>query len=246
MKKLVAAATLLPATLASHQALAVDVTAVPADSWTGFHLGAGVGYTWSKAEVDGNYDYYGNCPDFACSDDFGSDDDIGSVIGLIDAGADYQFLDNLVVGIGADFSVGSASESWDALDGVAVDTEIGNSWSIYSRLGFALNDRFLAYGLVGWTSAEVEQTLSIDSFGWQETVSNSDWLNGLTLGGGLEAMVADNVSLKLEYRYTKLDGSTADVVRRWEPTQGLLFDESASVSSDIAMQSVRAVLSYRF
>lgn len=244
MNKLVGVAVFIPAAFTSYQALAADVSPGSADSWTGFHLGAGAGYNWSNVDVEGSYDYYGDCPDYACSDNFGSDDDLGSAIALIDAGADYQFLDNIVIGIGADFSMGSSSETSDDADGFAIDSEIGNTWSIYSRLGFALDDRFLAYGLVGWTWADVQQTWSIDRFGWQESVSQSDWLDGLTLGGGLEAMVAKNVSVKVEYRYTKLDGFSSDVSRTIEAP--IFFDENVSVSSDIALQSVRAVLSYRF
>jgi outer membrane immunogenic protein len=244
MNKLATAAALLPVTVTWHQALAADVAPATAESWTGLHIGAGAGYDWSRVEVQGNYDYYGDCTDYACSADLGSDKDFASAIALIDAGADYQVLDKLVVGIGADFSVGSASRSSNDLDGVEIGSSIGNTWSLYSRFGFALDERFLAYGLFGWTAADVEQTLSIDSLGWQETVSNSDWLNGLTLGGGLEAMLAENVSLKVEYRYTRFDASSADLSRTIEAP--IVFDENVSLSSDVTLQSARAVLSYRF
>jgi len=242
VKKFALTAAFIPVALVPHEAVAADVPAVTSDAWTGFHLGVGAGYDWSKLEVQGSYDYYCIEENFTCTTDFDADSDLNSAIAVVDVGADYQISSNVVVGIGSDFTLGAAADAGFNEGSARYEVEAGNSWSLYSRLGYAFNDRVLGYALAGWTNVEFEQTLRT---GDSESQSDSEWLSGLTLGGGLETAITSNVSLKLEYRYTELDGASADLSRT-EAVDTILYSEGMSASSDINMQSVRAVISYRF
>jgi outer membrane immunogenic protein len=60
-----------------------------------------------------------------------------------------------------------------------------------ARLGYALNDNVLAYGRVGYTDLERPVTSNLD---------------GVTVGGGIEARLAGSVFTKVEYRYTDFEG----------------------------------------
>ena len=64
--------------------------------------------------------------------------------------------------------------------------------------------------------------------------------NGLTLGGGIETVLMENVTGKLEYRYTdyKTINVIDDVIGFGEPTQVVL-------DNDPSLQTVRAVVSYK-
>ncbi len=204
-----------------------------------------MGYNWSDVDVDGNYDYYSDgCDGKICSDSLAANSNLDSAIALLDVGADYQLLDNIVLGVGADFSIGSASQSYNVDDRVLVDLEVGNTWTIYSRLGYAIDERFLAYGLIGWTNAEVDQKVEVDD--WNGSKSASNWLEGLTLGAGLETMLSEKTALKLEYRYTDL--GSLELSDEQILTGGNCGScvGTFSASTDMSMQSVRAIVSYRF
>lgn len=254
MKK-IAASALVPLAVIPHHAFAQDAPAAGAGAWTGFHLGVGAGYDWSDLDVEGSYDYYCGSLDSLCSSDYDADRSLDAAIAVLDAGADYQILDNLVVGIGGDFTVGAGSETRGSDGSLRYEAEIGNTWSVYSRLGFAFNERFLAYGLVGWTHAQLDQKLSIDASGvddpfsyftgdWDDSTSSSEWLNGLTLGAGLETMLNANVSLKVEYRHTALDGSSVNLER--DVVLNVPLEQRITATGDLTMQSIRATVSYRF
>ena len=242
MKKFAFTAAFIPVALLPYEAVAADVPAVTSDAWTGFHLGIGAGYDWSKLDVQGSYDYYCDEGNYTCTNDFDGNSDLNSAIAVLDIGVDYQISNNVVVGIGADFTLGGSADADFNEDSNSYSVEAGNTWSLYSRLGYALNDRVLGYALAGWTNVDFEQTLST---GDSESQSDSKWLSGLTLGGGLETAITGNVTLKLEYRYNELDGSSAELSRTAEMNT-FPYSEGVSASSDISMQSFRAVIGYRF
>ena len=90
-----------------------------------------------------------------------------------------------------------------------------NNATISGRLGLLANDKTLFYGLVGYTAQQYKSSHSVSSnYGNGGSFTTSGVAHGLTLGFGAELMVMDNVSVKGEYRYTKLNGlsSSADKV----------------------------------
>lgn len=72
------------------------------------------------------------------------------------------------------------------------------TYGISARAGYLVTNDALVYGRVGWqrTNYEVNSALAGTS------VSKSDTLNGVRVGGGVEYAVTDNILARLEYNYT--------------------------------------------
>lgn len=103
------------------------------------------------------------------------------------AGYDHQIAGTkIVVGLMGDYC-GTKAKSMIA--------EFDRSWFLGGRGGLLLSDSMLFYGLVGYTSLDGSAPIALPfSVDYQ----------GLTLGGGIEAMVAKNWSVKVEYRHVDL------------------------------------------
>lgn len=168
--------------------------------WSGVYVGAHLGYGWGNASFFSSED-----------DDFGNDDFDGSptfspdpdgVLAGIQAGYNWQ-TNSFVFGVEAD-------ASWSGMDGDASDTLQSGSYfldadtdiewlaSLRGRAGFAW-DRFMFYGTGGIAFARTETNITSDFSGTVVSTSHSDDQTGWVLGGGVEAMVTSNVSLRLEY-----------------------------------------------
>jgi outer membrane immunogenic protein len=178
------------------------VEAAPANDWSGFYLGALLGYSWGRAETDDP------------SEDLGAD----GIDGGAYAGATWQ-TGNFVLGGEADLlASGLAGEE----DGLEVDQ--GLNGSLRARAGIAL-DQFLLYGTGGVALSDVEVgdgSSSDDSALW-----------GWTAGAGVEAMVTDKVTARIEYRYTDYENETFTL-------------DNGPVDSDLSTQSVRAGIGFKF
>jgi opacity protein-like surface antigen len=86
-------------------------------------------------------------------------------------------------------------------------------------------------------SVEAESTLGSNYHDLYHHTSESSWEDGWFVGGGIEALVTDNISLKAEYRCNDYGGVKNNK------------DDGADTDNqeaDITVHSVRAVLSYRF
>jgi outer membrane immunogenic protein len=109
------------------------------------------------------------------------------------AGANWQW-GNFVIGAEGDllypFRDGSGG-------GITVDQ--GLNGSLRARLGYSL-DRFLVYGTGGAAGTELELSSAAGS--------DEQTLWGWTAGAGLEGMVLDNVTARIEYRYTDYEDKT--------------------------------------
>jgi len=63
------------------------------------------------------------------------------------------------------------------------------------RVGGVIADKYLIYGRVGWVQTNFE--LSASGIG-----SDNEYFNGIRFGGGVEAMLSNNLSARAEYTYT--------------------------------------------
>ena len=229
----------------------------PADprTWSGIYLGVGGGgsATNYSGGIDGTIlvDAGGDPPVTAPFGVFSDTDKVG-YFGTAQLGYDRQLGDWLVAGVFADydFNRGTKRTAFNedvflAPDVDATDTtltsELKESWTVGGRLGFLLNPNTMLYGLAGWTHAKmsVSGLISVLSDGTTNLpFSASDTLDALTVGGGVEVMLRDSVSLKLEYRYTDL-GSL-----KFTPDFGDA-PLAAPVKIDTSVNTVRAVLTWR-
>ena len=157
-------------------------------NWTGFYIGGHVGGAWA-----GNNS-------LEPSD--------GRFFGGVQAGADYQFNPNWVVGIEGQYSwLANNNSGGVAFAGPGVATEntrgigsatarLGWTWGpglLYAKGGYAFADKSL-----GVTVAGLPTTFA--------TTGNSK--SGWTVGGGLEYMFAPNWSVKGEYQYYNFGSTT--------------------------------------
>ncbi len=178
-------------------------------SWTGFYAGLHVGYGWG--DID--------------SDVSGSMDADGFLLGG-QIGANYQFMNGVVVGLEGDLS-------WTNIEGdtsigdLSIDHEVEWLGTVRARLGYAF-DRFLPYVTGGVAFADAERSNNVGD-------SDDNTHFGYVLGAGVEYAFADNLSAKLEYQYLNFD----------EENYALGFGPGG-VDADFDLHTVRVGLNYRF
>jgi outer membrane immunogenic protein len=177
------------------------VVAEPANDWTGFYLGALLGYSWGDADTD-----------------LAGDLETDGVDGGGYAGATWQF-GNLVIGGEADV-LASGLEGGEG----PLSLDQGVNGSLRARAGIAL-DRFLLYGTAGAAVTEAEMT----GFGDTDDATLLGW----TAGAGAETKILDNVTARVEYRYTDYEDETF--------TLG-----DTGIESDLSTHSVRAGVGVQF
>lgn len=107
------------------------------------------------------------------------------------AGYNWQVDPNFVLGLEADISASGS-------DGTGMSgTNVKNNWNgtVRARAGVAF-DRILVYGTGGFAGGGLKVN--------DGTISESKGVSGWTVGGGVEAAITNNVTTRLEYRYTDL------------------------------------------
>jgi outer membrane immunogenic protein len=152
------------------------------------------------------------------------------------------------------------------LSAQTLSTRLESDWSysLGGRLGVLTDPRTMIYALAAYTHMKVKGSVTYqadDILGFipalnsptNITAALSDSLNGFTIGGGIETKLARNWSAKLEYRFTHLEG---DGTQASQNTVQCCFGAGATglarriqdqvrTDTDLDLQSVRAVLSYR-
>ena len=229
MKKILLASTLLCSM--SGYALAADAVVVesppevyvaPVFNWTGGYIGGQVGYLWGDGDLDAD------------------DGSIASVepdgwLGGLYVGYNYQFTNNVVLGIDADFAWTGADDDASAFDGCgtligSIQSELDWEGAVRGRLGYAV-DRFLPYvaGGVAFGKMDAEIfNLAPASLG-----SDDDTAVGWTIGVGLDYAFTDNIIGRAEYRYTDFGDFDFNI-----------GDGSGSV--DLSTNDVRLGIAYKF
>jgi outer membrane immunogenic protein len=176
-------------------------------SWTGFYVGADVGYGWGTSDSTATT---GNV-NFPVGFVFTPNDLTGAVAGG-HAGYNYQ-IGQIVVGIEGDFDwtnlKGSASD-FSILSGNTTTTTSKLTWlaDITGRVGYAW-DNWLLYAKGGgaWTHGEGSSITT----GTGTTTSGSEDRSGWLIGGGVEWGFMQHWSAKAEYNY--MDFGTTNVTR---------------------------------
>jgi|ERR1043166_804235 outer membrane immunogenic protein len=229
MNKLVITGIVL-ATLGAARAQAADMPVRPAPlykaptpavsyRWTSCFLGVHGGGIWThKSWVTGAGDPSGaGLP-------FGSHNASGG-LGGGQIGCDYQFYNNVVVGIQGDAAwVGANGSSVDAVNnaffattGYIDHTKVKSLSSVTGRLGYGW-DRFLAYarGGIAWERDDYSITDPTGAL----AASASEIRTGWTVGGGAEYGFTNWISGFVEYNY--YDFGTRS--NRFLTPGGTLFD----------------------
>ncbi|KGE01578.1 MULTISPECIES: outer membrane protein [Rhizobium/Agrobacterium group] len=174
--------------VAEHPAPSVAFEA-PAYTWSGAYLGIQGGGGWANGKFSG----------LGISS---SEDANGGLFGAF-AGYNYQFDNDLVVGI-----EGDVEYNWNEQEIFGAD--FGTDWagSVRGRVGYAF-DRALIYATAGW--AATQGYVDVPGLGKDE-----ETFNGYTVGAGLDYAFTGNIFGRIEYRYNdfgkkELQGVSVDV-----------------------------------
>jgi outer membrane immunogenic protein len=228
------------------------VPVVAPTTWTGFYLGADVGGTWFNQNATWN-----PLPSPA---GFGVNAITGTergsaAIGGVHAGYNYQFSNNAVAGIEADWSGtnanGTVTQPWIAFpagpaiagDFTTLSTRLDWLASVRGRLGYLVTPNVLAYATGGVAWGEFAYAASATSgAGYSASVSFNQTQTGFVVGGGLEWMMTQNWLLRAEYLYYGFD-SGPNVVGT---APGFAAFPSNFVWGKNNVNVMRAGLSYKF
>lgn len=205
-------------TLLISAAQAADVEAPAAYDWTGGYIGLQGGYGWADSGVDLDAaDGSGGTGPGPDDNEIIVDAREGNVetdgfIGGAHIGYNFQ-SDMLVFGVEGDIEYsdmnGDADIRQSAGGPVIGDASKDVDWlgSLRLRTGVAF-DRALIYATGGLAVGGVE--VESDAPNAVESDSSTAW--GWTIGGGLEYALTDDLSARVEYRYTDLEDSEIENV----------------------------------
>jgi outer membrane immunogenic protein len=197
--------------------------------WSGIYLGAGLGYGHGMIENS----YTESTGFWRTMDAEGMHGGFGTVI----VGIDRQLHDRYVVGAFADFDWASIKLRYNESTFVTEQSvALESAWAVGLRAGYLLNPSALLYIAGGYTQADFENRGYYDIAGGtpsRTSISHS----GYFVGVGLEAMMAERLSLRGEARYSVFD----EEVVSSGTIAGVSYVDRASPS----VLSGRLVLTYR-
>ena len=157
----------------------------PIWTWTGFYVGAHLGGAFG---TDNNFNGLAVSSNSA------------RFLGGVQAGADWQFSGNWVVGAEGQYSFLSKNSGNTVFPGGYI---YGNDQrglgSITARVGYSFGPA-LVYVKGGYAYSDNRETLTLGGVPIPFLLSN-EHANGWTIGGGAEYMFAQNWSVKAEYQY---------------------------------------------
>lgn len=205
---LLTVAMALPLSISAHAADAIETPPAPPVA----DVEVAPAYLWAGAYggVFGGYTW-GDADGVASSTD--------GAMGGIYGGYNWQF-DNFVAGIEGD--VGYSGANGTSAAGNEVDQNAFGS--IRARFGYDMNP-FLLYGTVGGAATGMEVTTAGGS--------DSNTLLGYTVGAGVETFLTENMTARLEYRYTDYGSEDFEI-------------GGTTISSGFDDHSVRAGIGFKF
>ena len=193
MKKFLLATVALAALGATAPALGADIGArpyapayaAPLYNWTGFYLGAHLGGAFS-----GSNNFNG-----LVLSDYSA-----RLLGGFQAGADYQFAPNWVVGAEGQYSwLGKNNLNATFPNAMIFNNDQRAIASITARVGYTWGPG-LVYVKGGYAYSDNNEKVTVGGVPTGFVITG-DHRNGYTVGAGLEYMFAPNWSAKAEYQY---------------------------------------------
>lgn len=236
----------------------------PAWSWDGCYVGLNAGYGWGDARLRDNTltttpaDTFFGGP--ATTFFANIDSDVDGFVGGGQIGCNVQ-SGLFVFGVEGDLQYSGMKGSGSvrpvfpaALDPAAnysarADTELDWVGTVRGRIGYAF-DRLMVYATGGVAFGRVDTDLTFfDNFFTPADISGARGRNthvGYTIGGGVEGMITENLSAKVEYLYVDLGRETFNFSYSGASTAG--FNAAATATSEVKLDAhlLRAGLNYRF
>jgi len=251
-------------------ALAADMRPPPAPvelfTWSGAYVGVNLGSGW-RQPVD-FVTTMPSCTDFTTCLIVDPDTGLASALGTgrstrasgatggFQAGYNYQF-GAAVAGVELDWEYFKRTSSLGPNAGLMSDinlglpllvsNEVASTWlaTIRGRLGFAW-DRLLLYGTggVAFTDVRYTQTVTTSLLITGATVVNvvTETKSGVTVGGGAEYALWNNLTLRAEYLYAQFTGVSGTSVLQFQNFSNPVAGSTGNLHDHI----VRVGLNYKF
>jgi opacity protein-like surface antigen len=168
-------------------------------NWTGFYFGGSVGTAWGREPW-----FFTNAAGVRTGATV--DNEVGGTLAGGQLGYNLQ-TGNIVLGVEVDYDWTNARGGKSCPNAFFFTcggdtTELA---SVTGRVGYALG-RALFYGKAGWAGGEVAPhgQRNTNQVALVNPVNQSEWLNGVTFGGGMEFALTNHVSAKAEWMHYKL------------------------------------------
>jgi outer membrane immunogenic protein len=199
---------------------AAPAYAAPLYNWTGFYIGAHAGGAFSS---DNNFSGLGT-----------GNNGNGRYVGGLQAGGDWQFAPNWVVGAEAQYSWLSGNVGAVFPGGLAYTNNQRGLGSVTGRVGYTWGPG-LVYVKGGYAYSDNNETVT--AFGVPVFfATDTDHKNGYTIGLGVEYMFAANWSAKAEYMYYNFGDARFTAPLALVPTGTFTTDDHV----------IKAGVNYRF
>jgi outer membrane immunogenic protein len=252
------------ASLFSSAAMAADLPVkappmpVAVYNWTGFYIGANIGYSWGRSSDSSTLTDGAGTVLFANSDSR----DLNGIVGGGQVGYNWQVA-NWVWGLEADIQgtdergsrvftcptgvctpniVGVAVVPGPAVAVSPMDQEIEWFGTFRGRAGILATPQLLLYGTGGLAYGDVRtsETIGAGAFGFSNTETRVGW----TVGAGIEGAIGGNWTARLEYLYLDLGRTTGTFLTTIGASGGGVI--SSNYSSRITDNVLRVGVNYRF
>lgn len=224
-------------------------------TWDGFYAGANGGYSWTETDTTNSFldtggSVFGLPPDTLAPRqrffDTPASGSLDGAFGGFQIGFNRQ-LSHLVIGIEADIQAGDMEEKTIGVGPLGPTTrtkaEVEYFGTVRGRLGYAIG-KSLLYATGGFAYAHAEGTLSITPgfpnapLGPAFVDKDSGTYFGYAIGGGIEHMLTDSISIKAEYIHLDFGEET------FKYTLGI--DSRAQADVDLTADIVRGGINFHF
>lgn len=205
----------------------------PVFSWTGIYVGVNAGLSGGNFNLTESAGGAGSEAASARSSGFSG----GGQIGI-----NYEFANNIVIGVEADFQGSTLKGTYFNEGGFGVTDQVGSKvqwWgTARGRIGYAFGN-ILPYATGGFAYGHESTFASVSGRGISEGASFGGTHGGWTAGAGVEYAVTHNVTVKVEYLYTDL--GTFNI-----GNEAFIGGPAGSISTRTQFSTVRAGLNYKF
>ena len=180
------------------------VYAADGNTWTGFNVYGGVGYT----NLDSKENIQAGASDGDNSADFSGTHSKSKLTGKLGLGYDSKLAEKMVVGVFADVNLGSlktkSDQAWDNGNyTLTTTTKVKDAFSLGAKLGYLLSDNDLLYVTGGASRAKIKTNFSEQNAPWYVwDMSSNKSKTGAFVGLGLEHKINQNISVVGDYRLT--------------------------------------------
>lgn len=195
----------------------IEVAEDPEDPfyWDRFYGGVFLGYGWSDVVITTD------SADIFAGAFFDRTLNLHGPLAGLTLGKNFAFSNendndtDFVLGVEGDIAIANLYTEFRAVDAANpgdgdafISVRLNTLATLRARIGVPLgdDDTFMPYITGGLAAGHVDIFVQPDEAALNDPVSASEWLFGYTIGGGVEAAVSDNVTLKAEYLYTDLVG----------------------------------------